>query len=134
RFADEARAAARLTHPNVVTIYEVGTEGDTPFIAMELVEGRSLRELLDGGSPGMKKSLSIGAQIADALAAAHAAGVVHRDLKPENVLVGMDGRVRILDFGLAKTSPPLGSAAESTISWETLHTRPGVVLGTIGYM
>ena len=105
RFEKEARTASALNHPNIVTIYDIGAVDGTSYIAMELVEGRTLRELLAAGPVPLKKLLSIAAQMADGLAKAHAAGIVHRDLKPENLMVTRDGFVKILDFGLAKLSP-----------------------------
>ena len=102
RFEQEARAASALNHPNIVTIHEIGDAIGSPYIAMELVEGASLRELLAAGALPTKKLLDVAVQIAEGLAKAHAAGIVHRDLKPENVMVTRDGFVKILDFGLAK--------------------------------
>ena len=102
RFEKEARTASALNHPNIVTIYEIGQADGTSFIAMELVEGKTLRELIGAGPFPLKKLLSVAAQTADGLAKAHAAGIVHRDLKPENVMVTRDGFVKVLDFGLAK--------------------------------
>ena len=125
-----------LNHPNIVTIYEISSDGPVTYIAMERVEGKTLRELLFAGPMPTKKLLPIAAQIADGLARAHEAGIVHRDLKPENVMVTKDGLVKILDFGLAKrTDPGPGSNSDegSHIPTET-GTSPGVVLGTVGYM
>src|SRR5262249_27828144 len=102
RFEQEARSASGLNHPNIVTIYEIGQSESAPFISMELVDGRTLREILASGPVPVRKLLPIAAQVADGLAKAHAAGIVHRDLKPENVMVSKDGFVKILDFGLAK--------------------------------
>src|SRR5262249_31581923 len=102
RFEKEARAASALNHPNIVTVYEIGREGSTDYLVMELVAGKTLRELLFGGPLPVKRVLQVGTQIADGLARAHEAGIVHRDLKPENVMVTKDGLVKILDFGLAK--------------------------------
>ena len=103
RFSQEARAASSLNHPNIVTIHEIGETSGMPYIVMELVQGHTLRELvLDGRPLPVRRLLEIGAQMADGLAKAHAAGIVHRDLKPENVMVTDDGFVKILDFGLAK--------------------------------
>ena len=132
RFEREARAASALNHPNIVTIYEVGADAGASFIAMELVNGRTLREIVAAGSPPVRRLLAIAAPLADGLAAAHDAGIVHRDLKPENVMVTKDGVVKILDFGLAKLSPSLASGEESlaTVS----RTEPGGLLGTVSYM
>ncbi len=134
RFEQEARAASALNHPNIVTIHEIGREGDVAFIAMELVEGRTLRELTMSGPMPVRRLLSVAAQVADGLSKAHAAGIVHRDLKPENVMVSNDGFVKILDFGLAK----LGDSGSGDVStMQTLanpETLPGTVMGTVGYM
>ena len=135
RFETEARAACALTHPNIVTIHHVDRAGTTAFIVMELVEGKTLRKLLAGGALPLRKVLSFGAQIAEGLARAHAAGIVHRDLKPENVMVTSDGLIKILDFGLAKLAhpedhegQPLDAATVSQL------TTPGIAMGTVGYM
>jgi serine/threonine protein kinase len=134
RFEKEARSASALNHPNIVTIYDIGSEGGTSYIAMERVEGSTLRDLLAGGALPMKRLLPIAAQIAEGLAKAHEAGIVHRDLKPENVMVTKDGLVKILDFGLAKlTSTTSGSGEGSQLPTMT-GTTPGVVVGTVGYM
>ncbi len=135
RFKKEARAASSLNHPNIVTIYEIDQVDSTAWIAMELVDGKTLRTLLDGGALPWRKLLSLAAQTADGLAKAHAAGIVHRDLKPENLMVTRDGFVKILDFGLAKLMPTGFEAAEATQSPTiTRGTEPGTVLGTVGYM
>ena len=106
RFEQEARSASALNHPNIVTIYELGQDGSTHYIAMELVEGKTLREMLAAGLLPMRKAIEIAAQVAEGLAKAHEAGITHRDLKPENLMVSHDGLVKILDFGLAKLAPP----------------------------
>ena len=133
RFEQEARAASALNHPNIISIYDVGRDGATSYIAMELVDGKTLRALLEAGPLGIKKALQIATQIADGLAKAHAAGIVHRDLKPENVMVSRDGFVKILDFGLAKLLPSLDSSSEAMTA-VTPGTHPGMVMGTAGYM
>ena len=102
RFEQEARAASALNHSNIVTIHDIGTQGDTVYIAMEFVDGRTMREVLGAGALPTRRLLDLGYQLADGLAKAHAAGIVHRDLKPENVMVTKDGALKILDFGLAK--------------------------------
>ena len=139
RFAQEARAASALNHPNIVTIYEVGEHESHPFIAMELVAGRSLRERIEERFPTLRGLLTIAAQIAHGLAAAHEKGIVHRDLKPENVMVTSEGLAKILDFGIAKrispsalTSP--GGFAEQTTGEPGVATEPGRLLGTLAYM
>ncbi len=131
RFAQEARSASALSHPNIVTIFEVGQAGALPFIAMELIDGQTLRAMLQAGPLPFKKTLQIAYQTADGLSKAHSAGIVHRDLKPENVMVTRDGYVKILDFGLAKlVGPPAGSGSVEALSM----TATGFVLGTAGYM
>jgi TolB-like protein len=132
RFEQEARAASALNHPNIVTIYDIGRTEGVSWIAMELVHGLSLREVLAAGALTTKNSLSIGTQIAEGLAKAHASGIVHRDLKPENVMVTSEGLVKILDFGLAKLAPE--SPEGSQFATATQQTEAGVVMGTIGYM
>src|SRR5262252_8496864 len=133
RFEKEARTASALNHPNIVTIYEVGSVDGVAFIAMELVAGKTLRELLvAGGAMPLKRLLGVAAQAADGLAKAHAAGIVHRDLKPENIMVTKDGFVKILDFGLAKLVPGLDSSSQATIV--TVDSQPGAVMGTAPYM
>jgi len=133
RFEKEARGASALNHPAIVTIYEVGAGDAVPFIAMELVAGKTLREVLLGGPLPMKRLLAVASQIAEGLAAAHEAGIVHRDLKPENVMIPAAGGVKILDFGLAKLtrkSLDSGDPVEPTMS----RTEPGGLLGTVSYM
>ena len=141
RFLLEARAAAAVRHPAIATIYEVGEEGDTVFIAMELVEGRTLRALLAAGIPPLAESLRIATEIARGLERAHAAGIVHRDLKPDNVMVEADGGVKILDFGLAKVDEaPAEPAASAEAPLSQLETRDaeltqrGSLVGTAAYM
>ncbi len=135
RFEKEARSASALNHPNIVTIYEVGTLDGVSYIAMELVEGKTLRELLHTGALPLRRLLPLAAQMADGLAKAHEAGIVHRDLKPENVMVTKDGLVKILDFGLAKlTQSGEQSGEESQLPTMTRATEPGTILGTVGYM
>jgi Tol biopolymer transport system component/predicted Ser/Thr protein kinase len=135
RFEKEARTASALNHPNIVTIYEVGRAEGASFIAMELVEGRTLRELVAAGPVPIKKLLALAAQMADGLAKAHDAGIVHRDLKPENIMVTRDGFVKILDFGLAKLVrkgfEPSRGREHPTLS---RATEAGTILGTVGYM
>ncbi|MFZ0284530.1 MAG: serine/threonine-protein kinase, partial [Terriglobales bacterium] len=131
RFEQEARSASALNHPNIVTIYELGHENGTHYIAMELVEGDTLRGLLASGPIPFRKSVTIAAQIADGLAKAHEIGLVHRDLKPENLMVSRDGAVKVLDFGLAKLLR-LDQSGSSDVS--TTITEHGTVVGTVGYM
>ena len=134
RFEKEARSASALNHPNIVTIYETGSSEGHSFIAMEKVEGETLRGLVAAGALSIKKVLPIASQIALGLAAAHEAGIVHRDLKPENVMVTRDGLVKILDFGLAKLTATGSGIGEGSKLPTTTGTTPGVVMGTVGYM
>jgi serine/threonine protein kinase len=133
RFEKEARAASALNHPAIVTVYDIGETDGVSWIAMELVEGKTLRELLVSGPLPVKRALQIGAAVAEGLARAHESGIVHRDLKPENVMVGKDGLVKILDFGLAKRRLSPADKDETSTPTET-GTQAGVVLGTVGYM
>ena len=135
RFEDEARTASALSHPAIVTIYNAGQIGSQPYISMELIAGHTLRELLRQGAFPLRRALRIAGQVAEGLAKAHEAGLVHRDLKPENIKVSMDGFAKILDFGLAKRVS--GEAVEERRVESTqlsIHTAPGIVLGTVGYM
>jgi Tol biopolymer transport system component/predicted Ser/Thr protein kinase len=133
RFEQEARSASALNHPNIISIYDVGCEGANSYIAMEFVDGKTLRDLLEAGPIPIKKSLQMVAQIADGLAKAHAAGIIHRDIKPENLMVTRDGFVKIVDFGLAKLTRPDPEGGESTLAGFK-STEVGMVLGTVGYM
>ena len=130
RFEQEARSASALNHHNIITIHDIGAEDSTIFIAMEFVEGETLREILQRGALPTRKLLDLASQIADGLSKAHSAGIVHRDLKPENVMVSRDGVVKILDFGLAK----LLKEQADQVSDVPTATRAGTVLGTVGYM
>jgi eukaryotic-like serine/threonine-protein kinase len=132
RFEHEARAAGALNHPNVLVVYDVGSHEGVPFIVSELLEGETLRERLKGGRLGPHKAVECATQIAQGLAAAHEKGILHRDLKPENLFLTRDGRVKILDFGLAKLH---GDTRGLDPEGETATgTRPGVVLGTTAYL
>src|SRR5712691_7057817 len=134
RFEQEARSASALNHPNIVTIYALGLDASTHYIAMELVEGKTLRELLASGLLPIRKAIEIAAQVAEGLAKAHEAGITHRDLKPENLMVSHDGFVKILDFGLAKLVSPSGEHFDMRTTSGPAHTAPGLILGTVGYM
>jgi predicted ATPase/serine/threonine protein kinase len=133
RFEQEARSASALNHPNIVTIYELGQDRSCHYIAMELVEGKTLRELLRSSLLPMRKAIEIAAQIAEGLTKAHEAGITHRDLKPENLMVSHDGFVKILDFGLAKLASS-GAGRLDIHNLSTSQTSSGLVLGTVGYM
>ncbi len=131
RFEQEARSAAALNHPNILAVYDVGTTNGVPYVVSELLDGRTLRQILEGGALTTRKAIEYGTQIASGLAAAHEKGIIHRDIKPENVFVTKDGRVKILDFGLAKLADmPTADGAHATMT----QTDPGMVVGTVGYM
>ncbi|MDQ3908345.1 MAG: protein kinase, partial [Acidobacteriota bacterium] len=138
RFVQEAKAAAALNHPSIAHVYEIGELDGTHFIAMEYVEGETLREKIHRERAPLPRLLKWLAQVAEGLAKAHAAGIVHRDLKPDNVMISRDGYAKILDFGLAKLIEPRGVAggAQSEVATQLLaqHSTPGVVMGTVGYM
>ncbi|HXM49262.1 MAG TPA: protein kinase [Pyrinomonadaceae bacterium] len=141
RFKQEATAAAALNHPNIAHIYEIGESGGTNFIAMEFVEGMTLREKIHSEKTELRKLLRYLQHTAEGLAKAHAAGIVHRDLKPDNIMITRDGHAKILDFGLAKLVEPqltnagagenLGDAATAIMQQ---HSTPGMIMGTVGYM
>src|SRR5215472_1114215 len=138
RFEQEATAAAALNHPNIATIHEIGESDGVHFIAMEFIEGVTLREKIHREQAEPRKLLRYLQQVAEGLAKAHAAGIVHRDLKPDNVMITRDGYAKILDFGLAKlteqTQPPgVEGEAPTAVMRQPLST-PGVVMGTVGYM
>jgi len=135
RFKNEARSASALNHPNILTVYEIGAEGDRQFIATEFIEGITLRGSLACGRINLHAALEIAVQVASALAAAHEAGVVHRDIKPENIMLRPDGYAKVLDFGIAKlTEQRLASDDHTVETTGVLQTRPGLVLGTAHYM
>src|SRR5262249_42708115 len=146
RFIREARAASALNHPNILTVYEIGETGSSPtvkegvhYIATEFIDGHTLRQHLAQKEPlQLNTILKIGVQIAEALAAAHQAGIIHRDIKPENVMIRRDGYAKVLDFGLAKLSEPgaiaTGSSGSEDATRIQVNTNPGVVMGTVNYM
>jgi serine/threonine protein kinase/Tol biopolymer transport system component len=134
RFEQEARAASALNHPNIITIYEILKSNETHVIATEFVEGFTLRQRLTESPPSLTESILIAIQIADALAAAHAAGIIHRDIKPENVMLRPDGYVKVLDFGLAKLAEQATAVAADEALTKQLRTGSGMVIGTAGYM
>src|SRR5213593_2972302 len=135
RFKNEARTASSLNHPNILTVYEIGAEGNRQFIATEFIEGITLRVSIARGRINPHAALEIAVQVASALAAAHEAGVVHRDIKPENIMLRPDGYVKVLDFGIAKLTEQRLASDDHTIETTAgLQTRPGLVLGTARYM
>src|SRR5258708_4349906 len=133
RFEQEALATAALNHPNILAVFDIGTKEGSPYVVAELLEGETLRERMRGGAIAVRKTLDHALQIAHGLAAAHEKGIVHRDLKPENLFITKDGRVKILDFGLAKLTQP-ESGDHTSLPTMTQATEAGMVLGTAGYM
>jgi TolB-like protein/Flp pilus assembly protein TadD len=133
RFTQEAKAAARLDHPNILVVHDVGSHEGSPYIVSELLEGESLREQIGAVLPP-KKAVEYALEIAWGLSAAHEKGIIHRDMKPENVFVTKDGRIKILDFGVAKLTQPSSEGPLNTAATTAAATEPGVVLGTVGYM
>ncbi len=135
RFEQEARAAGVLNHPNITIVYDIGSHDGAPYVVQELLEGETLRAELASGRLSPRKAIDYALQIANGLAAAHDKGIVHRDLKPDNLFVTKEGRVKILDFGLAKlTQKEAGSSPQTDLPTATAGTEPGVVMGTLGYI
>src|SRR6266581_6760207 len=134
RFEQEAKAAGSLNHPNITAVYDVGSVDGAPYVVSELLEGETLRSILAGRKLSTRKAIDYSVQIAHGLAAAHEKRIVHRDLKPENLFVTKDGRVKILDFGLAKLTHTETGPEVTSLPTATGGTEPGVVLGTLGYM
>ena len=133
RFEQEANAAAALNHPNILAVYDIGQQDGSPYIVSELLDGTTLRERLRSGPLPIRKAVDYAQQVASGLAAAHDKGIIHRDLKPENIVITDDGRVKILDFGLAKLTRS-DSPEEGEALTQTVQSEPGTVLGTVGYM
>jgi serine/threonine protein kinase/Tol biopolymer transport system component len=135
RFEQEAQAAGALNHPNILAVYDVGIHDGAPHVVSELLEGETLRKILDERQPAARKSIDYAIQLAHGLAAAHDKGIVHRDIKPDNIFITKDERVKILDFGLAKLVQPAGEdVAQTEIATRKVRTDPGSVMGTVGYM
>jgi len=134
RFEREAKAVAALSHPNILSIFDFGTQDGVSYAVMELLEGETLRGKLDAGPIAQKQAVEYALQVARGLSAAHEKGIVHRDLKPENVFVTKDGHVTILDFGLAKRVEAIFPGKETSAPTASGHTQPGMVMGTVGYM
>jgi len=139
RFEQEAQAAGALNHPNILSIFHIGTHEGAPYIVSELLEGETLRERLGTHASGVllpqRKVIDYALQIAKGLAAAHEKGIVHRDIKPDNIFITHDGRVKILDFGIAKlTGNSDGRQSQTEVPTRKVNTDPGTVMGTMGYM
>jgi Tol biopolymer transport system component len=134
RFEQEALATAALNHPNILAVFDIGSYDGAPYVVSELLEGETLRDRLRNGAVPLRKALDYALQIAHGLAAAHEKGIIHRDLKPENLFITKDGRVKILDFGLAKLTQPDPSGSHTSLPTMTHATEAGVVMGTAGYM
>src|SRR3984893_18620648 len=134
RFEREALAVAALSHPNILAIFDFGTQGGIAYAVMELLEGETLRGKLDAGPITQKQAVDYALQVAKGLSAAHEKGIVHRDLKPENLFISRDGHLKILDFGLAKRVEAVAPGKETSAPTGSGHTEPGAVMGTMGYM
>src|SRR5688500_4140014 len=134
RFEQEACATGALNHPNILIVHDIGTTDGSPYVVSELLEGETLRKRIGGTPLAQRRAIDYALQIAHGLAAAHEKGIVHRDLKPDNVFLTNDGRVKILDFGLAKLTQLDGDQAQTEIPTRRVNTDPGVVMGTVGYI
>jgi serine/threonine protein kinase len=134
RFEQEVQATGKLNHPNILAVYDVETHDGSPYVVYELLEGETLRARLSGGALTTRNAVDYALQIASGLAAAHEKRIIHRDLKPENIFITHDGRVKILDFGLAKLTEPIQNPEAQTDVLTRVNTDPGAVMGTVGYM
>ncbi len=134
RFEQEAQAAGSLNHPNILAVYDVGTNDDAPYVVSELLEGETLRGRISGNPLAQRRAIEYALQIAHGLAAAHEKGIIHRDLKPDNIFITNDGRVKILDFGLAKLTQLDGNQSQTEVPTRRVDTDSGVVMGTVGYI
>src|SRR5439155_15340721 len=134
RFEQEASAASALNHPNILIVHDIGSHDGSPYVVSELLEGETLRTRTSGAPLAQRRAIDYALQIAHGLAAAHEKGIVHRDLKPDNLFITKDGRVKILDFGIAKLTQPEGNPSQTDIPTRRINTDPGVVIGTVGYM
>jgi serine/threonine protein kinase len=134
RFQQEGCAAGSLNHPNILIVHDIGAHDGSPYVVSELLEGETLRKRIGGTPLTQRRAIDYAIQIAQGLAAAHEKGIVHRDLKPDNIFITNDGRVKILDFGLAKLTQADGNQQQTEIPTRRVDTDPGVVMGTVGYM
>src|SRR5215813_475841 len=134
RFEQEACAASALNHPNILVVHDIGAHDGTTYVVSELLEGETLRKRISGTPLAQRRAVDYALQIANGLAAAHKKGIIHRDLKPDNVFVTNDGRVKILDFGLAKLTQLDGNQSQTDVPTRRVDTDPGVVMGTVGYI
>jgi serine/threonine protein kinase len=134
RFEQEACAASALNHPNILVVHDIGAHDGTTYVVSELLEGETLRKRIAGTPLAQRRAIDYARQIANGLAAAHEKGIIHRDLKPDNIFITNDGRVKILDFGLAKLTQLDGNQAQTDVPTRRVDTDPGVVMGTVGYM
>src|SRR5688500_5194619 len=134
RFEQEACATGALNHPNILIVHDISTHDGSPYVVSELLEGETLRQRISGTPIAQRKAIDYALQIAHGLAAAHEKGIIHRDLKPDNIFITNDGRVKILDFGLAKLTQLDGNQAQTEIPTRRVNTDPGVVMGTVGYI
>src|SRR5437588_422102 len=134
RFEQEAQSAGALNHPNILSIFHIGTHDGAPYIVSELLEGETLRDRMAGAALAQRKAIDYGLQIAKGLAAAHEKGIVHRDIKPDNIFITNDGHVKILDFGLAKLTSAAHGTSQTEVPTRKVNTDPGTVMGTMGYM